>query len=67
MTLTEKFHRNLKKTRLQKKLSQDALAKKADISVSYVSMLERGRRSPPLETIEACARALAVPPLALLS
>jgi transcriptional regulator with XRE-family HTH domain len=37
------------------------------ISVSYVSMLERGQRSPPLETIEALAEALGVRPVALLS
>jgi transcriptional regulator with XRE-family HTH domain len=34
--------------------------------VSYVSMLERGLRVPPLETLEALAKALGVPPLDLL-
>jgi transcriptional regulator with XRE-family HTH domain len=29
-------------------------------------MLERGQRSPPLETIEKMARALGVPPATLL-
>jgi len=49
-----------------KKLSQRVLADSVGISVSYVSMLERGQRSPPLETIEKMARALRVKPAFLL-
>ena len=52
--------------RQAKNLTQTALAKRAKISVSYVSMLERGARVPPLETLEAIAKALGVPPLDLL-
>jgi transcriptional regulator with XRE-family HTH domain len=65
-TLTEIVAFKIKTLRLRKKLSQEALAKKAGISVSYVSMLEREQRSPPLETIEKIARALQVSPLMLL-
>jgi transcriptional regulator with XRE-family HTH domain len=42
------------------------LADDVGISVSYVSMLERGQRSPPLETIEKMERALKVTPAVLL-
>jgi transcriptional regulator with XRE-family HTH domain len=66
MTLGQIVSQNLRLVRLQRKLSQEALAGKAGISVSYVSMLERGQRSPPLETIEKMAKALGVPPGALL-
>lgn len=66
MTLGETVARNLFAVRKQKKLSQVILAKKAKISVSYVSMLERGQRTPPLETLEVIAKALGVPPLHLL-
>jgi transcriptional regulator with XRE-family HTH domain len=52
--------------RLEQKLSQEAPAKKSGISVSYVSMLERGQRTPPLDTLEALAKALKVSPLYLL-
>jgi len=38
----------------------------AGVSVSYISMLERGQRSPPLEMLEALAKALRVSPLELL-
>ncbi len=66
-TLREKFATNLKATRLRKKLSQEALAEKAGVSVSYISMLERGQRSPPLDTLEALGKALNVHPVALLA
>jgi transcriptional regulator with XRE-family HTH domain len=51
---------------MRRKLSQEALAHKASLSVSYISMLERGQRTPPLETLEVLAKALAVNPLNLL-
>ena len=66
MDLVTRFAGNVRKLRSRKKLSQKVLADKVGISVSYVSMLERGQRSPPLETIEKVARALGVPPSGLL-
>ncbi len=67
MSLTETVTSNLKRARLRHKLSQEMLANKAGLSVSYISMLERGRRSPPLETLEALAKALGIPPTKLLA
>jgi len=66
MDLLGRFADNVRRLRAKKKLSQKALADKVGISVSYVSMLERGQRSPPLETIEKMAKALGVPPASLL-
>jgi transcriptional regulator with XRE-family HTH domain len=66
MDLLTRFAGNVRRLRPKKKLSQKALADRIGISVSYVSMLERGQRSPPLETIEKMAKALGVPPAALL-
>ena len=66
MDLLTRFAGNVRRLRAKKKLSQKALADKIGISVSYVSMLERGQRSPPLENIEKMAKALGVPPGALL-
>ena len=66
MSLSNTVQTNVLKYRRRQKLTQAALAEKAGISVSYVSMLERGRRTPPLETIEQLATALGVPALALL-
>ncbi len=53
---------NLRATRAHRKLSQETVASRTGISVSYVSMLERGERSPPLETLDALAKAIAVSP-----
>ena len=58
--LADRFATNLKVERLRRKLSQEALAAKAGLSVSYISMLERGQRTPPLDTLESIAKALAV-------
>jgi transcriptional regulator with XRE-family HTH domain len=66
MDLLTKFASNVRRLRAKRKFSQKALADKIGISVSYVSMLERGQRSPPLETIEKMAKALGVPPASLL-
>jgi transcriptional regulator with XRE-family HTH domain len=66
MDLLDRFAANVRRFRAKKKLSQKALADRIGISVSYVSMLERGQRSPPLETIEKLAKALGVPPSTLL-
>jgi transcriptional regulator with XRE-family HTH domain len=64
--LADKFATNLKSERLRRKLSQEALAAKAGLSVSYISMLERGQRTPPLDTLESLAKALSVSPTHLL-
>lgn len=47
--------------RSKRKLSQAALAKRVGISVSYLSLLERGRRDPPLSTLQRIAAGLAMP------
>jgi transcriptional regulator with XRE-family HTH domain len=65
-SLADRFASNLRSERLRRRLSQEALAAKARLSVSYISMLERGQRSPPLETLESLAKALSVNPVALL-
>lgn len=62
MTLAEIVTQNLRAVRIAGGLSQQGLAKRAGVSVSYVSMLERGQRTPPLQTLEALAKALKVSP-----
>ena len=66
MDLVQRFAANVRRLRAKRNLSQKALAERSGVSVSYVSMLERAQRSPPLETIEKLARALGVPPATLL-
>lgn len=66
MLLANLVAQNLRTLRLRRKLSQETVAARARVSVSYVTMLERGQRTPPLDTLEALARALSVSPLDLL-
>jgi transcriptional regulator with XRE-family HTH domain len=66
MTLAKRFAQNMKHERRRRRLSQIQLSKRAGVSTSYVSMLERSQRTPPLETLEKIARALHVPALKLL-
>lgn len=47
--------------RTRRKLSQAQLAQRAGISVSYLSLLERSRRDPPLSTLQRIAAGLHVP------
>ena len=51
----------IKLCRVAKSLSQTDLAKSADVSVSYLSLLECDKRDPVMSTIERIASALAVP------
>jgi transcriptional regulator with XRE-family HTH domain len=48
-------------SRQRRKLSQEALAKLAGCSVSYLSMLENSKRDPTISTVEKIAGALNVP------
>ncbi len=47
--------------RSKRKLSQAQLAERAKISVSYLSLLERSKRDPPLSTLKRVAGALGMP------
>jgi transcriptional regulator with XRE-family HTH domain len=47
--------------RSKRKMSQAELAKRAGISVSYLSLLEREKRDPPLSTLRRISSALRVP------
>lgn len=51
----------IKFCRQQKKLSIPALAARAGLSTSYISLLERNGRDPPLSTMEKISRSLQVP------
>ena len=47
--------------RNKRKLSQTELARRAGVSVSYISMLERDKRDPPLSTLKKISLALGIP------
>jgi len=48
--------------RHQRGVTQEQLAESLNLSVAYVSLIERGGRNPPYTTVVAIARALGVAP-----
>ena len=57
-TPREQFARNLRHHRKRLGLSQEALAEECDLHRTEISLLERRKRSPRLETIVSLAAAL---------
>jgi len=57
-TPREQFAANLRAHRRRLGLSQEALADKCDLHRTEISLLERRKRSPRLETIVSLAAAL---------
>ena len=51
----------LKLCRTQRGLSKTALAERANLSISYLSLLEKGKRDPNLSTVNEICSALEVP------
>lgn len=56
----ESIGRNIRKYRLMKKLRQEDLAEKADLSINYIGAIERGEKIPSLETLIVIINALGV-------
>jgi transcriptional regulator with XRE-family HTH domain len=55
-----KLGEKVRALRHERGLTQEALAETLDLSVAYVSLIERGGRNPPYTTVVAIARALGV-------
>lgn len=60
------FGQELRNARLQARLTQEALAFKADLHPTYISMLENDKKSPTLDVIFRLCRALKVQPHVLI-
>ena len=52
--------KNIRKYRLAKKLRQEDLAERAELSTNYIGMIERGEKMPSLETFIAIVNVLGV-------
>ena len=57
-SVNAQFARNLRDLRTKAGLSQEALADACDLHRTEISLLERSKRSPRLETIVVLARGL---------
>lgn len=55
------FGKNVRRVRQQKKLTQEQLAFEAEIDLTYVGGIERGKRNPSLVVMARIADALSVP------
>lgn len=60
MNICEKFGRNVKKYRLAANISQEKLGELCDLHRTYISDIERGKRSISLNNIEKIALALKI-------
>ena len=61
-----KLGKAIRMCREQRGLSRDVFADRAQISPSYLSLLERDKRDPPFSTIENIAGAIGIPVSVLL-
>lgn len=61
-SLREKFGQRVKHLRKLAGLTQEELANKADFSVDFLSLVERGINAPSFDNIEKLAEALEVQP-----
>lgn len=56
-----KLGKAIKTCRIQREMSQAQLANLAEISVSYLSLLEKDKRDPSFSTIQKVAEGLKIP------
>ena len=57
----------MREVRTRRGLSQEKLAELADLDRTFVSMIERGKRRPTLETAKRLAGALNIPLSAMIA
>lgn len=50
--------KNIRQCRQDRRLSQEQLAERVNVSANYIGMIERGEKTPSLETFLALANAL---------
>ena len=67
MNRIKEFGQAVRSLRLERGLTQEELAEKADLHVNSISFFERGLKPPALDTICSIADALGVPVSKLMS
>lgn len=61
-----KIKENIKKYRISLNLSQEKLSEIAGVSTDYISLIERGKRTPSIKRLCLIAKALGIEPYKLL-
>lgn len=64
--IRQRFGKQLKQLRIQRDLTQQQLAERADVSISFLGNIERGAKSPTIDTMQKLSNALNVPLVALV-
>jgi transcriptional regulator with XRE-family HTH domain len=60
-TLRKLFGKKLRSIRKERKMTEEHFAELLDISVDFLSLLERGLNAPSFESIEAFSITLGIP------
>jgi transcriptional regulator with XRE-family HTH domain len=60
-TLRQKFGQRLREIRLQRRLTQEQFAEHLEISVDFLSLIERGVNAPSFENLDKFAKRLKIP------
>ena len=60
MDIQKKFGKQVKKFRLEKGLSQEALAHQADLDRTYIPSIEKGERNVSIEVIQKLSLAFGI-------
>jgi transcriptional regulator with XRE-family HTH domain len=60
-TLKQKFGQRLREIRTQRRMTQEQFAETLDVSVDFLSLVERGRNAPSFETLDKIAKRLRMP------
>ncbi len=60
MSIQSRVSRNIQRIRREKDLSQEEVARRADIHQTYLSGVETGKRNPSILVVERIAKALGV-------
>ncbi|BCD05087.1 TPA: helix-turn-helix transcriptional regulator [Bacillus cereus] len=66
MNLEQAFGHILQRYRLQSRMSQEELSFNSGLDRTYISLLERGKRKPTINTVFAIANALNIKPSQLI-
>ncbi|MED1057897.1 helix-turn-helix transcriptional regulator [Bacillus mycoides] len=66
MSIEQTFGTVLQEYRLNSKMSQEELAFDSGLDRTYISLLERGKRKPTINTLFALSKALKINPSQLI-
>ena len=59
--LRVKFGRHLRVMRMRRRMTQEQFAEMLNVSVDFLSLIERGRNAPSFETLDRMAKRLRIP------